>query len=143
MIFVTGGLGFIGSNFIIEWFNNSNEKLVNLDKVTYAADSSNLLPLKDNNAYKFYKGDINDKVLVEKILRKYNPRAIINFAAESHVDTSIENPKVFVETNVLGTFNLLNTTYEFVKNNNRFKNFKFKFIHISTDEVFGSFRSDD
>ena len=112
--------------------------MVNLDKVTYAADSSNLHPLKDNHAYKFYKGDINDVVLVKKILRKYNPRAIINFAAESHVDTSIENPKIFVESNVLGTFNLLNTTYEFVKNNDKFK--EFKFIHISTDEVFGSLK---
>ena len=141
MIFVTGGLGFIGSNFILEWFNNSNEKLINLDRITYAADSSNLLPLKNNNAYKFYKGDINDKVLVENILKEYNPRAIIHFAAESHVDTSIKNPKVFVESNVLGTFNLLNISYRFVQNNNRFKNFKF--IHISTDEVFGSLKPDD
>ena len=95
MIFVTGGFGFIGSNFILEWFNNTYEKFVNLDKITYAADTSNLLPLKDNNAYKFYKGDMNDNALVENILKEYNPKAIIHFAAESHLDTSIKNPNFF------------------------------------------------
>ena len=95
MIFATGGFGFIGSNFILECFNNTIEKLVNLDKITYAADKSNLLPLKDNNAYKFYKGDINDNALVENILKEYNPKAIIHFAAETHEDTSIKNPNFF------------------------------------------------
>ena len=108
MILVTGGAGFIGSNFIKEWFNSSNEEILNVDALTYAGNPENLLSLKDNSQYIFVHGDINDKNLINKTL-KYKPRAIINFAAESHVDRSISSPSDFINTNILGTFNLIST----------------------------------
>jgi len=127
-ILVTGGCGFIGSNFIKYWLEKYPEdKIINLDKLTYAGNLDNLKDIEDNENYEFVKGDICDKALVDNLMK--NIDIIFNFAAESHVDNSIKGPMVFTETNVLGTHNLL----ESAKNNN-----VKKFIHISTDEVYGS-----
>ncbi len=140
-ILVTGGAGFIGSNFISNWFTKKNEKVINLDLLTYAGNLSNLDQHSNNKEYIFFKGDINDKVLVSNILKEYEPRALINFAAESHVDRSIDNPQNFVKTNILGTFNLLESSLNFFNCLNPEKKEEFRFLHISTDEVFGSLNS--
>ena len=108
MILVTGGAGFIGGNFVLDWLSNPNaEGIVNLDKLTYAGNLATLRPLKDDSRHIFVHGDIGDKVLVTNLLKAHQPRAIVNFAAESHVDRSIHGPAEFVQTNILGTFNLL------------------------------------
>ena len=107
MILVTGGAGFIGANFILDWLAASDEAIVNLDKLTYAGNLENLRPLQGDARHVFVQGDIGDRVVVDALLREYRPRAIINFAAESHVDRSIHGPGEFIETNVVGTFNLL------------------------------------
>ena len=137
-IFITGGAGFIGTNFIFNWFKKGNEKIINIDLLTYAGNSSNLKEYSKNPDYIFIKGDINDKDLVSNILKEYKPRAILNFAAESHVDKSIENPINFIKTNILGTFNLLECSIDYFKSLNQVKRNKFRFLHVSTDEVFGS-----
>jgi len=139
---VTGGCGFIGSNFIIDWLSNNNEMIVNIDKLTYAGNTNNLLKVQDSNNYSFYKTDICDKKLVSDILHKYSPRYIINFAAESHVDRSIQNPDAFIQTNILGTFNLLDVTKTYWNNLNEEKKSTFRFMHISTDEVYGALKID-
>ena len=129
-ILVTGGCGFIGSNFIRYFLENNNEKVVNIDALTYAADVNNLDGYLYDERYFMHKGDICDKTFVRRMLNLYKPRAIIHFAAESHVDRSITNSFPFVSTNVFGTVNLLEAVRE--------KDFPIRFLHISTDEVYGS-----
>lgn len=107
MILVTGGAGFIGSNFILDWIATTDEAVVNLDKLTYAGNLENLASLKDEPRHIFVQGDINDRVRVAKLLSQHQPRAIIHFAAESHVDRSIHGPGEFIQTNINGTFSLL------------------------------------
>ena len=138
MIVVTGGAGFIGSNFILSWLKSHEEVVINLDKLTYASSISNLSKVSNDERYIFEKGDIADKSLVSRLLEKYKPRFIINFAAESHVDRSIRDPAVFVQTNIVGTFNLLHCLLSFSSSEP-----SFKFLHISTDEVYGSLGKDD
>ena len=143
MILVTGGTGFIGSNFVLNWLSTQNEGLINLDSLSYAADLKNLESISENIEYFFIKGSIEDQNLIEQILEKYNPRAVINFAAETHVDRSIENPEIFMKTNIFGTFHLLNASLKFWKKISLDDQKKFKFLHISTDEVFGSLSLED
>ena len=143
MILVTGGAGFIGSNFVLNWLSTQNEGLINLDSLSYAADLYNLESISENKEYFFIKGSIEDQNLIEHILEKYNPRAVINFAAETHVDRSIEDPEIFMKTNILGTFHLLNASLKFWKKISSDDQKKFKFLHISTDEVFGSLSLED
>lgn len=142
-VIITGGAGFIGSNFVRLWQSKyPNELMINLDKLTYAGSLENLKSLLDTN-YVFVKGDIGDEVLVSGLLEKYRPRAIINFAAESHVDRSIEGPAEFIKTNINGTFNLLECTRKFLNNLTEDRKAEFRFLHISTDEVYGSLGAED
>ncbi len=136
-LLITGGCGFIGSNFILNKINLDNNVIINVDKLTYAGNKSNLDSLKNNKNYSFYKADINDQNFVESLLFKYKPDAIINFAAESHVDRSIDDSSDFIKTNVIGTFSLLQASLAFYRKLTK----NFKFIQISTDEVFGSLES--
>lgn len=140
-VLVTGGSGFIGSNFILNWFLNDNERIINLDKLTYAGNNGNLKNLSGHENYIFIHGDINDCSLVQSILERYQVRGIINFAAESHVDRSISDPHIFINTNVIGTFNLLQATYLYWKNLSKIDQEALRFIQVSTDEVFGSLKS--
>jgi len=141
-ILITGGSGFIGSNFIKMILNdacsNKFENIINLDKLTYAAANDVDFNINDPR-YKFFRGDICDENLVKTILSKFKIDSVVNFAAESHVDNSIENPNEFIQTNILGTFNLLKCVHEL----NLKKNEKSIFFHVSTDEVFGSLEKDD
>jgi dTDP-glucose 4,6-dehydratase len=137
-ILVTGGAGFIGSNFILDWFAQGGEPVVNLDKVTYAGNPANLDALKDKPAYTLVRGDICDRPLVHQILEKHAPRAIVHFAAESHVDRSIHGPAEFVHTNVVGTFSLLEEARAFWEKLAPPERGAFRFLHVSTDEVYGS-----
>ena len=137
-ILVTGAAGFIGSNFVLDWCNQSSELVVSLDLLTYAGNIKNLSPLDNNPHHQFVYGNIGDRPLVSAVLKKFQPRAIINFAAESHVDRSIYGPGDFIETNIVGTYNLL----EVVRNHwnclDDTTKKLFKFLHVSTDEVYGS-----
>ncbi len=143
MILVTGGAGFIGSNFVIDWLGQSDEPVVNLDLLTYAGNLANLSELEGDPRHTFVRGDIGDKELIFKILGQYKPRAIINFAAESHVDRSIHGPEDFINTNVMGTFHLLESVRGFwVDLSGQDKN-NFRFLHVSTDEVYGSLKKED
>jgi len=137
-IVVTGGLGFIGSNFIINQIKNTDNDILNIDKVTYAGNVNNLSKVEKNKNYSFLKSDICSKELIKNALHEFQPDYVINFAAESHVDRSIENPMQFVETNVVGTVNLLQCSTEYYNQEN---NKNFRFLHVSTDEVFGSLGS--
>ena len=138
-ILITGGAGFIGSNFIPFYLNKHPEcRLINLDKLTYAGDLANLSEVENNGRYKFIKGDICDADLVSAIFREHQIDAVIHFAAESHVDRSIFGPKDFVDTNIIGSFNLLEIMREFWKDRQ-----DVRFHHISTDEVYGSLAPDD
>ncbi len=139
MILVTGGAGFIGGNFVLDWLRvPENEGVVNLDKLTYAGNLATLDSLKNDPRLVFVHGDIGDKALVTKLLKEYKPRAIINFAAESHVDRSIHGPADFVETNIVGTFNLLECAREYWNTLVGVAKEGFRFHHVSTDEVYGS-----
>lgn len=142
MILVTGGAGFIGSNFVMDWLAQSEEPVLNLDKLTYAGNLQNLVSLKDNPRHVFVQGDIGDKTLVADLLAQYQPRAIINFAAESHVDRSISGPDDFIQTNIVGTFNLLEVTRGWWQNLSGQEKDSFRFLHVSTDEVYGSLTAD-
>jgi dTDP-glucose 4,6-dehydratase len=141
MILVTGGAGFIGTNFILDWLTQSDEEIINLDNLTYAGNLENLASLKDDKQHIFIKGDICDSTLIINLLTKYKPRAIINFAAESHVDRSIKEPEGFIQTNIVGTFRLLEATRAYWDALENMKKEKFRFLHISTDEVYGSLSS--
>jgi dTDP-glucose 4,6-dehydratase len=138
MLLVTGGAGFIGTNFILSTVKESGESILNLDKLTYAGNMRNLESLRDNSGYVFVHGDVCDRELVRRLLNEYRPRAIVHFAAESHVDRSIAGPAPFIETNVVGTFALLEEARSFAEKQERFR-----FLHVSTDEVYGSLRPDD
>ena len=136
-IFVTGGLGFIGSNFISMQIDKHKNEILNFDKLTYAANVNNLLKYKKNKLYNFVQGDIVDSKKILKILNSYKPDCIINFAAESHVDRSIDGPKEFINTNIIGTYELLNATLKYYELNYKENENHFRFIHVSTDEVYG------
>jgi dTDP-glucose 4,6-dehydratase len=139
MILVTGGAGFIGGNFVLDWLDNPNaECIVNLDKLTYAGNLATLAPIENDPRHIFVHGDIGDKELVTKLLKEHQPRAIVNFAAESHVDRSIYGPAEFVQTNIIGTFNLLECAREYWNSLEDSSKEKFRFHHVSTDEVYGS-----
>ncbi len=143
MILTTGSAGFIGSNFVLDWFTHSDEAVVNLDKLTYAGNLENLASLKDNPSHIFVHGDIGDKALVSSLLSKHRPRAIVNFAAESHVDRSIHGPEDFINTNVVGTFHLLEAVRIYWSALPEPEKASFRFLHVSTDEVYGSLSKDD
>jgi dTDP-glucose 4,6-dehydratase len=139
MILVTGGAGFIGSNFILNFLDEESSNLViNLDKLTYAGNVITLDSLKENSRHVFVNGDIRDYELVLSLLKKYSISKIVNFAAETHVDRSIHNPNEFIETNILGTFQLLEAARQYWLQLSPEKKIDFRFLHVSTDEVFGS-----
>ena len=142
MILVTGGAGFIGSNFILDWLTADSTPVVNLDKLTYAGNPANLAAVAGDARYRFVHGDINDRALVEGLLRETRPRAIVHFAAESHVDRSIHGPGEFVQTNVVGTFNLLEAARGWLADATPQERQRFRFLHVSTDEVYGSLAAD-
>jgi len=142
-ILVTGGAGFIGSNFVIDWVANTTEPVINLDKLTYAGNLENLAEIQDNPLHTFVQGDIGDADLVNRLLKEHKPRAIINFAAESHVDRSISGPEDFIQTNIVGTFHLLEATRIYWNGLAEADKQSFRFLHISTDEVYGSLSSTD
>ena len=143
MILVTGGSGFIGANFIHRWLTRNEEGLLNLDNLSYAANQDNLSEISSDKRYSFVKGSITDLDLVVALLNENEPRAIINFAAESHVDRSIENPDEFVSSNINGTHTLLKAAQSFWEGLNQEKKEKFRYIQISTDEVYGSLNLND
>ncbi len=142
-IMITGGAGFIGANFAIDWLNQSDERIVNLDKLTYAGNLENLSSLEEDDRHVFVRGDIGDSELVDQLLREHRPRAIINFAAESHVDRSIEGPEAFIQTNVVGTARLLQSARAYYEGLDESEQDAFRFMHISTDEVYGSLSPTD
>lgn len=142
-ILVTGGAGFIGSNFILNFLQNNDEQLINIDKLSYAGNLNNLYEIATDERYRFFHNDIKDHQSILKILSDYQPRAIINFAAESHVDNSINRPYNFVSNNVLGVLSLLNTSLEYYQSLDDEKKTNFRFIQISTDEVYGSLNPKD
>ncbi|MER0204404.1 MAG: dTDP-glucose 4,6-dehydratase [Nitrosomonas sp.] len=143
MILVTGGAGFIGSNFVLDWLAQSDEQIINLDKLTYAGNLQNLAPLSQDFRHIFVKGDIGDTQLVSQLLTQYQPRAILNLAAESHVDRSILGPEDFIQTNILGTFRLLEATHAYWRELESAAKQSFRFLHVSTDEVYGSLRKNE
>ncbi len=138
MILVTGGAGFIGSNFVLDWLAQSDEKIINLDKLTYAGNLQNLSSLTGDSRHLFVQGDIGDIQLVPQLLKRHQPRAIINLAAESHVDRSIHGPEDFIQTNILGTFRLLEEVRAYWNELETQDKQNFRFLHVSTDEVYGS-----
>ena len=142
MIIITGGAGFIGSNFVLDWLAQHDEPIINIDKLTYAGHLENLKTVINDPRHTFVQADINDRKVIDDLLNQHHPRAIIHFAAESHVDRSITGPAEFIHTNILGTFTLLEAAREyFEKNSNCPKNFRF--LHVSTDEVYGSLGEHD
>ena len=142
-IVVTGAAGFIGSNFVLNWLTHSKEKVIALDKLTYAGNLENLKSVESNPNYSFVQGDIGDSTLIGKLLQEHQPRAIINFAAESHVDRSIHGPDDFMETNILGTYRLLEEARSFFNTLSEEGQKQFRFLHVSTDEVYGTLSSTD
>ncbi|HNQ04105.1 MAG TPA: dTDP-glucose 4,6-dehydratase [Thiobacillaceae bacterium] len=143
MILVTGGAGFIGANFVLDWLRQHDEPVLNLDKLTYAGNPRNLDSLRDDPRHIFIKGDIGERELVGKLLALHRPRAIVNFAAESHVDRSIHGPEDFIQTNVVGTFHLLEEARGHWMNLPEAEKTTFRFLHVSTDEVYGSLGQED
>ena len=143
MILVTGGAGFIGSNFVLDWLSKSNEAVVNLDNLTYAGNLQNLESLEGNPKHVFAHGDIGNSKLVADLLIKYKPRAVLNFAAESHVDRSIHGPEDFIQTNIMGTFRLLEEVLAHWNQLEGDNKSNFRFLHVSTDEVYGSLGKED
>ncbi|MFP5407365.1 MAG: dTDP-glucose 4,6-dehydratase, partial [Gammaproteobacteria bacterium] len=143
MILVTGGAGFIGANFILEWVRETREEVVNLDALTYAGNRHNLTALPAGSVHVFVHGDICDRALVDSLLATYRPRAILHFAAESHVDRSIHGPAAFVRTNVEGTFSLLEAARSYWSGLPEGERAAFRFLHVSTDEVYGSLGPED
>ncbi len=143
MILVTGGAGFIGANFVIDWLMQSDEALINLDKLTYAGNRENLASLANDPRHLFVHGDMGDRELTNRLLEQYQPRAIINFAAESHVDRSIHGPEDFIQTNIVGTFHLLETVRAYWNGLADEARQGFRFLQVSTDEVYGSLARDE
>jgi dTDP-glucose 4,6-dehydratase len=143
MILVTGGAGFIGANFVLEWLSDSQEPVVNLDKLTYAGNLENLATLEGDARHRFVHGDIGDTALLARLLTEHRPRAVINFAAESHVDRSIHGPEDFIQTNVLGTCRLLEAVRDYWQSLAGGDRDGFRFLHVSTDEVYGSLAPDE
>ena len=138
MILVTGGAGFIGANFVLDWLAHGDEPLVNLDKLTYAGNLQNLASLAGDARHVFVQGDIADQALVQRLLAEHRPRAVVNFAAESHVDRSIREPAPFVQANVVGTFALLEAARMYHAGLEGAAKAQFRYLQVSTDEVFGS-----
>ena len=143
MIFVTGGAGFIGANFVLNWFAQSQEPILNLDKLTYAGNLNNLVSLQGDPRHIFVQVDINDSKKIADLFDKYQPRAILHFAAESHVDRSIHGPADFVSTNINGTFSLLEASRAYWQKLPVTEKATFRFLHVSTDEVYGTLGDDD
>ncbi|MGE0357081.1 MAG: dTDP-glucose 4,6-dehydratase [Burkholderiales bacterium] len=142
-ILVTGGAGFIGSNFVLDWLQAGGEAVVNLDKLTYAGNLANLAGVANDPRHHFVRGDIGDSALVDSLLAKHRPRAVVHFAAESHVDRSIHAPGEFVQTNVVGTFRLLESVRGHWQGLDAGAREAFRFLHVSTDEVYGSLSETD
>lgn len=143
MILVTGGAGFIGSNFVLDWLALHDEPVLNLDKLTYAGNLENLSSIAKDPRHIFVHGDIGNPTLVAQLLAEHRPRAILNFAAESHVDRSIHGPADFIQTNIVGTFNLLESVRAYWDGLDPTDKAAFRFLHVSTDEVYGSLQSDE
>jgi dTDP-glucose 4,6-dehydratase len=143
MILVTGGAGFIGANFVLDWLAQSDEPVINLDQLTYAGNRENLASLAEDLRHLFVHGNIGDSVLVAGLLAQHQPRAVINFAAESHVDRSIHGPEDFIQTNIVGTFRLLEAVRAYWNNLPDQAQQNFRFLHVSTDEVYGSLVKDE
>lgn len=142
-ILVTGGAGFIGANFVLDWLEASDETVINLDKLTYAGNLENLSALAGDARHVFVRGDIGDAALVEALFAEHRPRAVVNFAAESHVDRSIHGPADFIQANIVGTFRLLEATRAFWGTLAADEKAAFRFLHVSTDEVYGSLAPTD
>ncbi|POZ63873.1 dTDP-glucose 4,6-dehydratase [Chromobacterium alticapitis] len=142
-ILVTGGAGFIGGNFVLDWLASQNETIVNLDALTYAGNLETLQSLRQDARHVFVHGDIGDSERISALLREHRPRAIVNFAAESHVDRSIHGPGDFIHTNIVGTFNLLECAREYWNGLEGGEREAFRFLHVSTDEVYGSLSAED
>lgn len=142
-ILVTGGAGFIGANFVLDWIAAGLGKVINLDKLTYAGNLQSLQSLQDNPAHVFVQGDIGDRALVAKLVAEHQPSAVLNFAAESHVDRSIHGPEDFIQTNVVGTFHLLEEVRAYWNALADSDKAQFRFLHVSTDEVYGSLGPQD
>jgi len=138
MILVTGGAGFIGANFVLDWLAAHDEPVVNVDKLTYAGNLDNLASLQGDTRHVFVQGDIGDAALINGLLNQHQPRAVVNFAAESHVDRSIHGPEDFIQTNVLGTFRLLEAVRGYWSGLDTPAKSTFRMLHVSTDEVYGS-----
>lgn len=137
-ILITGGAGFIGANFVLGWLAQSNNPVINLDRLTYAGNLENLSSLREDSRHTFVHGDIGDATLIGELLLKYRPYAVINFAAESHVDRSIHGPENFIQTNIVGTFHLLEAARAYWNGLPHNEKGEFRFLHVSTDEVYGS-----
>lgn len=143
MILVTGGAGFIGANFVLQWLAQHDEPVLNVDKLTYAGNLRTLASLDGDARHTFVRADICDRATIDSLLKTYKPRAILHFAAESHVDRSIHGPDAFIQTNIVGTFNLLEAARTYVGALDSAEAGGFRFLHVSTDEVFGSLKSDE
>ena len=142
-LLVTGGAGFIGSNFVLDWLAQSDEPVINLDKLTYAGNLENLASLDGDARHVFVQGDIGDFALVSRLLAEHQPRAVVNFAAESHVDRSIHGPGEFIQTNIVGTFQLLEAIRAYWGGLEDEAKRNFRLLHVSTDEVYGSLGKTD
>ena len=142
-ILVTGGAGFIGANFVLNWVQANLGVVVDIDKLTYAGNLENIAQLQGNPQHIFVQGDIGDRVLVASLLAEHKPRAVLNFAAESHVDRSIHGPEDFIQTNVVGTFHLLEEVHSYWNSLPQLEQSQFRFLHVSTDEVYGSLGTND
>jgi dTDP-glucose 4,6-dehydratase len=142
MILVTGGAGFIGANFILDWLAQVGEPVLNVDRLTYAGNLGNLAPIRDDARHVFVRADIGDRASMSRLLESHRPRAIVNFAAETHVDRSIHGPAAFVETNVVATFALLDVAREYCATLGAGERERFRFLQVSTDEVYGSLAPD-
>ena len=142
-LLVTGGAGFIGSNFVLDWLRQSDEKIINLDALTYAGNLENLASLQGDARHLFVQGDICDRALIDRLLAEHRPRAVVNFAAESHVDRSISGPGAFMRTNIEGTYTLLEAARAYWSPLPEADKAAFRFHHVSTDEVYGSLAKDD
>ena len=143
MILVTGGAGFIGSNFVLDWLQHQSEPVLNVDKLTYACNLNNLAAVSGDTRHTFVRGDVGDRAFVSSLLKRHRPRAIVHFAAESHVDRSIHGPADFIETNIVGTFALLEEARVYWNSSQVHEQREFRFLHVSTDEVYGSLHAED